>query len=106
MFIKVNSTNLVVGVKYALLMRADLFQYFTCIFKGYEENVGRTFHYVKSHYCFENVDTYNEIRNLQGMDKNVSFYVFVPKKEKIQQAMEQRALNKILKRLINDVFTW
>jgi hypothetical protein len=105
MFVKVNLTDLVVGVKYAILRRADFLMYFTCTFKGYQEN-RRTFHYVKSHYYLDNIDTYNAIRHLQGMDMDISFYVFVPQKEKIQQKMEKRALNQILKQLVNDDFTW
>ena len=34
------------------------------------------------------------------------YYAYVSQKEQIQQAMEQRALDKILKRLVNDDFTW
>ena len=49
---------------------------------------------------------YNEIRRIQGMAKTFRYYTFVSQKEKIQQAMEQRALDKILKRLVNDDFTW
>jgi hypothetical protein len=43
---------------------------------------------------------------MQDMNKTISYYAFVLKKEKIQQAMEQRAFDKILKRLINDDFRW
>jgi hypothetical protein len=35
-----------------------------------------------------------------------SNFAFVQQKEKIQQAMEQRALNKILKSLVNENFEW
>ena len=38
--------------------------------------------------------------------KKLVYYAFVPQKENIQQAMEKRTLDKILKRLINDDFTW
>jgi len=106
MFAEVDKSDLVVGVKYAILMRADYFTYFTCTFNGYQENGSRTFHYVKSHSGIENVGTYNAIRNLQSMDKDASFYVVVSRIEKIQQAMEKRALNKILKHLVNNDFTW
>jgi hypothetical protein len=34
------------------------------------------------------------------------YYQFVSQKERIQKAMEQRALDTILKRLINDDFSW
>jgi hypothetical protein len=33
-------------------------------------------------------------------------FELIPQKEKIQQAMEKRALDKILKQLVNDDFTW
>ena len=62
-------------------MRADLFKYLLVYSRGHEKNVGRTFHYVKSHYYIENIDTYNKIRNLQNMDKDISFYIFVPKRK-------------------------
>ena len=45
-------------------------------------------------------------RNNVKIKNDYYYYAFVPKKEKIQQAMEKRALDKILKRLINDDFTW
>jgi hypothetical protein len=106
MFFEVDSKDLVVGAKYAALKRFDDFNYFTCTFKGHQTNVGRTFHYIKSHCRTENIETYRTLRNMQNKKKDISFYVFVPKKAKIQQSMEQRALDKILKRFINDDFTW
>jgi len=105
MFVKVDPSELEIGVKYAILTRADYFTYFTCIFNGYK-NGRRSFHYTKPHSYIENVDTYTAIRNVQDMDTDITFYVFVPQKEKIQQAMEKRALDKILKRVVNEDFIW
>ena len=48
--------------------------------------------------------TLSVIRNIIFFDKY--YYKFVSQKEYIQQAMEKRALDKILKRIINDDFTW
>ena len=100
MFAEVVKNDLVVGVKYAILVPLEFFMYFTGTFNG------RTFHNMKSHYYIENICMYNKITHIHGMDKDIRFYIFVSQKEKIQQAMEKRALNKILKRIINDDFTW
>lgn len=50
-------------------------------------------------------NTYNILRDMKLKNKK-EFFAFVPQKEKIQQVMEQRALDKILKRLINNDFSW
>lgn len=105
MFIEVDKNDLVVGVKYAILMPHDLWKYRTGIFRV-RQAYGQTFYYMKEHCAIENVDMYSTLRNMQNMDKHISYYAFVPKKEKVAQAMEQRALDKILKRLINNDFTW
>jgi len=34
------------------------------------------------------------------------YYGFISKKEKIQQAMEKRALQLILQKIVNEDFTW
>lgn len=106
MFIEVEPNNMVIGVKYAILVSHDISKYHTGTFRAHRGTVGRTFHYMKEHCAIENIDTYSTLRNMQDMNKTISFYAFVPKKEKIQQAMEQRALDKILKRVVNDDFTW
>ena len=91
-----------VGVKYAILMQHDLWKYRTGTFRV-RQTYGQTFYYMKEHCAIENIDTYSKLRN---MDKHISYYAFFPKKEQVAQAMEQRALDKILRRIINDDFTW
>ena len=100
MFVEVGPRDLVVGVKYVLLSSCFC-GVFTGTFKGQGNG---PFHNIKSSSYY--ISMYNKIKHIQGIDKNISFYAFVPQKEKIQQAMEQRALDKILKRLVNDDFTW
>ena len=106
MFVEVDAKDLVVGVKYAILVSHELWKYHTGTFKAHRGNVGRTFHYMKEHSAITNIETYSTLRNMQNMDKNFSYYAFVPKKEHVAQSMEKRALDKILKRLINDDFIW
>ena len=107
MFVEVKNTDMMVGVKYACLHRPDLSIYFTGTFeyRNGDSSVHK-FHYMKWHYFIENTYMYNEIRRIQDMYKDFRYYAFVSQKEKIQQAMEQRALDKILKRVVNDDFTW
>jgi hypothetical protein len=45
-------------------------------------------------------------RNNMKLSGDYDYYAYVSKKDMIQQSMEQRALDKILKRLINDDFSW
>ena len=107
MFAEVVKNDLVVGVKYAIVMRYDACKYKTGVFKHHYNGLGGTsqwFYYMEEHSWSENIDTYMTLRNMQN--KPIGYYAFVPQKEKIQQAMEQRALDKILRRLINDDFTW
>lgn len=101
MFVEVDAKDLVVGTKYAILMSHEAY-YRTGVFKAHR-NYGRTFHYMIPH---ENIYTYSTLRNMKDINKHISYYAFVPKKEKIKQDMEQRTLDKILKRHINDDFTW
>ena len=103
MFVKIKPADMVVGVKYASTSRHDSFTYFTGTFQEHISGIAQQFHYLKPHYYIENISMYSK---LHSMNDPVSYYAFVPQKEKIQQAMEQRALDKILKRLINDDFTW
>lgn len=100
MFVEVVPIDLVVGVKYVLLSSCFC-GVFTGTFKGQGNG---PFHNIKSSPYY--ISMYNKITHIQSIDKNISFYAFVPQKEKIQKDMEQRALNKILKQLINEDFTW
>jgi len=105
MFVEVDSKDLVVGVKYAILVRNDAWIYRTGTFK---ESLGpdQLFHYVKIHNGIQNVDTYSTLRNMQNKNKFMSYYTILPQKERVTQAMETRALQKILQCIVNDDFTW
>lgn len=104
MFVEVDSNDLVVGVKYAILVRNEPWIYRTGTFK--EFGPGQEFHYVKIHDGIQNVDKYSALRNIQNKNKTISYYAFVPQKERITQAMETRALQKMLQCIVNDDFTW
>lgn len=43
---------------------------------------------------------------MRNKKRDPNYFAFVPQKEKIQQDMEKRALDKILKRLVNEDFIW
>jgi hypothetical protein len=95
MFEKVNYPELVAGEKYKIQVSTT--GYYTGIFKGHV--VWNEFHHVVFHgYCKRHV--------LDRSFHTACYYRYVPQKERIQQCMEKRALDIILKRLINDDFTW
>ncbi len=78
MFDEVESTDMVVGVKYAILVRYDVFQYRTGTFKAHLDGEP-TFHYINEYSGINNIDTYSALRNMQNMNKHISYYAFVPK---------------------------
>lgn len=109
MFVEVELNNLIDGEKYAIISRLDKCKYCTAKFKYSGPGLSEHFYDAKYYSGVEHINMYNILRNIQN--KNTSsdysiYFAFVPQKEKIQQAMEQRALDKILKQLINDDFTW
>jgi hypothetical protein len=64
---------------------------------------------LKEHSGIENRNRYNKLLTIKDKEKGPDYFIyfdFVPQKEKIQEAMEKRVLDKILKRVINDDFTW
>jgi hypothetical protein len=85
-------TTLVPGTKYKIC--TDFLTY-----RGwYMHSVGKGMH------CFQNI---NGRRNFQDFFYNETFYEPIFQGERIQTAMEQRALNKILQKIIGDQsFTW
>ena len=55
-------------------------------------------------HCFMNI---NGRKNFQDFFYNETFYEPIFEKEQIQSAMEQRAVNKLLQKIIGDsTFTW
>ena len=103
MFVGVEAKDLVSGTKYVTLVGIFVPRYYTATYI-YRSGRGMFYH-TKEYSGIQYINTYNILLNMKIKNKS-EFFVFVPKKEKIQQAMEQRALNKILKRLVNDEFQW
>ena len=97
--------NLIDGEKYAVLSSCIIDEYWTTIIE-YSEWGTPIWGDLKEYSGIENRNTYNKLLTIKDKERSPNFYAFIPQKEKIQQAMEQRALNKILKQLINDDFTW
>ena len=102
MFQEIAYQDLVVGEKYKVKDLPYSRTYYTGIFKcGYRTNHVECQEFDKVFYhCYDkqnyfNVTFYNKF-----------YYQFIPQKERIQQAMESRALTMILKRLINEDFFW
>jgi len=108
MFVEVKNTDMVVGIKYAILhCMPNIPTYSTGTFKNREGDCVHHFHYIKKHYYIENTYFYNEYQRLLKTDATFKYYAYVSKKDKIQRRMEKRALDKILKRLVGDeLFVW
>lgn len=105
MFNEVDKNDLVVGVKYACLHRPDLRIYSTGTFEYRNGDSSLIkFHYLKWHYFIENTYMYNEIRRIQGMIKDFRYYALFKKKRKFNKLWNN--VHWILKRLVNDDFTW
>jgi hypothetical protein len=96
MFVPIRPQELVYGTKYKIVDPNDPFS-----MEFYK--IGT---FVRIAYKFKGVWYY--LFRVNGRKKfftsNCMFYKFIS--ENPQEKMEQRALNKILKRLINDDFTW
>jgi hypothetical protein len=105
MFVEVELNNLIDGEKYAILSTFNIDEYWTTIIERSEWG-SPIWGYLKQYSGIENRNTYNKLLTIRNKENSPNFYAFIPQKEKIQQAMEQRALDKILKQLINDDFTW
>jgi len=98
MFEEIAYQDLVIGAKYKIKDLPYSRSHYTGIFKG-NYLVNQNFENVFYH-CYSK-------QNYLNVAFSRKFYFrFIPQKERIQQAMESRALTMILKRLINDDFTW
>ena len=104
MFSKVRFYDLKVGEKYKIYRNpCDIHNYYTGTVR--EHN---TICVIMDRFIYHS----NRKSRITGFRNNVKinndyyYYAFVLKKEKIQQAMEKRALDKILKRIVNDDFSW
>ena len=104
MFIGVRAEDLVVGKKYALTLATSTCRYCTATFESIDSEYV-WFNNRKEYSGIQHINTYNILRNIYN-ENHSNYFAFVSQKERIQQAMEQRALDKILKRIVNDDFTW
>lgn len=103
MFVKVNHADLVIGEKYMITSNSEW--YYTGKFHS-QSMESQLFGKVVFHpNGTKRMDTPAHLIPEYRIFQCQVYYQFVYKKEKIQQAMEQRALDKILKRLVNDDFT-
>jgi hypothetical protein len=108
MFQQVHANNLIVGEKYKMYNENYLHiseWFYTGTFYKHVALEVQVFHKVVFHANGTNRMDSPIIPEYRIFEYHI-YYRFVSKKEQIQQAMEQRALDKILKRLINDDFTW
>jgi hypothetical protein len=103
MFQEICYVDLQPGVKYKIMNFPNKYEkYYTGIFLHHVEC-----HSIHVSQYFENV--YEHPRHCHTSNftcTNKYYYEFISQKKQIQQAMEHRALNKILKRLVNEEFTW
>jgi hypothetical protein len=108
MFVEVEFENLIDGEKYAIFSTFNIDEYWTTIIERSEWG-SPIWGDLKQYSGIENRNTYNKLLTIKDKEKGHDYFIyfaFVPQKEKIQEAMEKRALDKILKRLINDDFIW
>jgi hypothetical protein len=109
MFVEVESEDLVVDTKYAIISTFNTAMdiYLTTTIERSEWG-SPIYTNLKEHSGIEN-SIYNKLLTIKDEEKGHDYFIyfaFVPQKEKIQKAMEKRALDTILKRLINDDFIW
>ena len=103
MFEPISFHNLIIGKEYFITGAELDIIYYKGIFEGYEYNSTKFYSldliYPFFHnYCDYRAFHYYPIRY---------YYQFVSKKKEIQQAMETRALNKIVQKIIGDEhFEW
>lgn len=110
MFVEVEPEDLVVDTKYAIISTYNIDKYLTTTIE-FSEWGSPIYSNLKEHSGIENRNTYNKLLTIKDKDKEKGpdyfiYFAFVPQKDKIQQAMEQRSLNMILKRLVNEHFEW
>lgn len=95
-FVEINFNKLIIGKKYFIKIKCtnyiiNRFGYFN---KYVEEDIGyfinMTYYKTKFHNMYVNMDD--------------TFYEIILQKELIQQSMEKRAINKILRQLIDESF--
>jgi len=108
MFVEVEPEDLVVDTKYAIISTYNIDKYLTTTIERSEWG-SPIYSNLKEHSGIENRNTYNKLLTIKDKEKGPDYFIyfaFVPQKEKIQQKMEQRALNMSLKRVVNEEFQW
>jgi hypothetical protein len=109
MFVEVEPEDLVVDTKYAIISTYNKNKYLTTTIE-FSEWGSPIYSNLKEHSGIENRNTYNKLLTIKDKEKGPDYFIyfaFVPQKEKIQEAMEKRALNKILNQIIGDeLFVW
>jgi len=102
MFEEIAYQDLVVGEKYKIKDLPYSRSYYTGIFKC------KCHMYHTEYQAFETVfyHCYDKQSYFNVSFSRKFYFRYIPQKERIQQAMESRALDMILKRLINDDFSW
>jgi hypothetical protein len=98
-FEEVSFQELQLGVKYKIKSMPHHYTYYTGIFKG-RNGILEVFDHVMYHGPF------GSYKDNDNQFVHQFYYVLVPQKEKIQQAMEKRALHLILRRVVDDHFIW
>jgi hypothetical protein len=101
-FTKVGFYDLKAGEKYKIYRNPfDIDNYCTGIVRQHN-----TICVIMDRYRFNSKQKAIAFRNNIKLSGDCYYYAYISKKASIQQAMEQRALDKILKQLVNDDFTW
>lgn len=107
MFQRVNVTDLIVGEKYMITSNLPISEWYYTGKLHSQSMETQLFGKVVFHpNGTTRMDTPAHMIPEYRIFQCQVYYQFVSKKEQIQQAMEKRALDKILKRLVNDDFTW
>ena len=97
-FEEIDARELQVGVKYMIKSMPKHYTYYTGIFK--KQGSLQVFEHVYYHGPFgKHVNAENEFIHM-------FYYKRISQKEKIQQAMEKRALHIVLRRIVDESFVW
>ena len=97
-FEEIDSRELQVGVKYMIKNMPHHYTYYTGIFK--QQGSIQVFEHVFYHGPF------GKHANFENEFMHMFYYKRISQKEKIQQAMEKRALHIVLRRIVDESFVW
>ena len=103
MFEEINFYNLIIGKEYFISGNEIDIIYYKGYFEGYLYNCAKFYSIVA---VYPSVYYYTDYKVFHNYPKRY-YYQFISKKKEIQNAMEIRALNMILKNIIGDeYFLW